>query len=416
MKKEAYKIHIIGAGISGLIAASVLEKNGFSPTIIEASDSFGGRVKTDIVSGYQLDHGFQVLLTAYPAAQKHLDFDALELQQFLPGAAILKKGKQTIIGDPLRDTSLFFSTLSSGIGSVSDKIKILKLNNILKKKSILEIFKEEEQTTLSYLQNFGFSTAVINDFFIPFFTGIFLETKLETSSRMFEFIYKMFGEGNAALPKNGIEAISKQLFDKLKNTTFKFNTKVTTIKDNEILVDGNTTKLQTHFTIVATDASYLIPNLNQPSQEWKSCNTLYFETEKRIIKKPLIGLISDENTLINNIFYHTSIKTNNTSKKELLSVTVVDDKGLSDDAIIIKVQEELEKHCGIDLCNFIKSYKIPMALPKLSNIQYEKLPSETRLTNSIFLAGDTQLNGSLNAAMISGEKAALGVINTILKN
>jgi hypothetical protein len=41
------------------------------------------------------------------------------------------------------------------------------------------------------------------------------------------------------------------------------------------------------------------------------------------------------------------------------------------------------------------------------------LPSETRLTTSVFLAGDTQLNGSLNAAMISGERAALGVVEAI---
>ena len=75
-------------------------------TIIEASDRLGGRVKTDVVDGYSLDHGFQVLLTAYPAAKKYLDFDALELQEFLPGSAIFKNGKQKIIGDPLRNISL----------------------------------------------------------------------------------------------------------------------------------------------------------------------------------------------------------------------------------------------------------------------------------------------------------------------
>ncbi|MGK0386243.1 MAG: hypothetical protein ACI849_000852 [Patiriisocius sp.] len=53
-----------------------------------------------------------------------------------------------------------------------------------------------------------------------------------------------------------------------------------------------------------------------------------------------------------------------------------------------------------------------MALPNLKDIQYEMLASETRLTETIFLAGDLQLNGSLNAAMIAGERAALGVIET----
>ena len=35
------KVHIIGAGISGLVAATVLEKNGFYPIILEATDRVG---------------------------------------------------------------------------------------------------------------------------------------------------------------------------------------------------------------------------------------------------------------------------------------------------------------------------------------------------------------------------------------
>jgi len=49
MTKKELKIHIIGAGVSGLIAARVLENHGFSPVIIEATDRVGGRVKTDLI-------------------------------------------------------------------------------------------------------------------------------------------------------------------------------------------------------------------------------------------------------------------------------------------------------------------------------------------------------------------------------
>ena len=412
MNREDYKIHIVGAGISGLIAAKVLEDHGFCPIVIESTESAGGRVKTDIIDGYQLDHGFQVLLTAYPAAKKYLDFKALDLQRFLPGAAIFTSGRQIVLGDPLRDLSLLFPTLFSGIGSWSDKLKILKLNHQLKKKALSDIFSEKEKTTLAYLQDFGFSTDMIDRFFKPFFFGIFLESDLETSSRMFEFVYKMFGEGYAALPKSGIGAIPKQLAKNLSKTTFEFNTAVASVKDGEILLE-NGTKLQTDYTIVAAEASSVIQNLSNQSTKWKSCDTLYFETDKRVIAKPLIGLITDDEALVNNIFYHTSIATTNTSKNQLLSVTVVKDHKLSEEALIARVSDELMEYCGIDSCTFLKRYKIPMALPKLDNLQYEMLPTETRLTTSIFLAGDTQLNASLNAAMISGERAALGVIESL---
>ncbi|MEZ7917450.1 MAG: FAD-dependent oxidoreductase [Patiriisocius sp.] len=410
MKQKSPSIHIIGGGISGLIAARVLEEHGLSATIIEATDRLGGRVKTDVVDGYNLDHGFQVLLTAYPAAKKYLDFDALELQKFLPGSAIFKNGKQKIIGDPLRNLSLLLPTLFSGIGTVNDKLKILALNRRLKKKSIQNIFAEKEQTTRVYLENIGFSEAIITNFFTPFFSGIFLENKLETSSRMFEFVYKMFGEGNAALPKDGIQAIPKQLFEKLKSTTIIFNTKVKSVENGSIKLESGEA-IKSNFTIIATQASGLVSNLKNQATLWKSCDTLYFEIAKREIKKPLIGLIAAPNTLINNIFYHTSLQTSATATKELLSVTVIDKQNLTNKQLVTEVQKELKELCNIDSCTFIKQYNIPMALPNLQDIQYEMLPSETRLTETIFLAGDTQLNGSLNAAMIAGERAALEVIN-----
>jgi protoporphyrinogen oxidase len=410
MKQKSPSIHIIGGGISGLIAARVLEEHGLSATIIEATDRLGGRVKTDVLDGYSLDHGFQVLLTAYPAAKKYLDFDALALQEFLPGSAIFKNGKQKIIGDPLRNLSLLLPTLVSGIGTVNDKLKILALNRRLKKKSIQNIFAEKEQTTISYLENIGFSETIITDFFIPFFSGIFLENKLDTSSRMFEFVYKMFGEGNAALPKDGIQAIPKQLFEKLKNTTCVFNTKVKSVENGSIILESGEI-IKSNFTIIATQASGLVSNLKNQATLWKSCDTLYFEVTKREIRKPLIGLIAAPNALINNIFYHTSLKTSATATKELLSVTVIDRQNLTNKQLVAEVQKELKELCNIDSCNFIKHYNIPMALPNLQDIQYEMLPSETRLTETIFLAGDTQLNGSLNAAMIAGERAALEVIN-----
>ena len=412
MDKSAYKIHIIGAGVSGLIAATVLENNGYSPTIIEASASVGGRVKSDTVQGYQLDHGFQVLLTSYPAAKKYLDFKPLALQELVPGATIFKNGKSQTIGDPLRNLSLVFPTLFASIGNFSDKLKILKLNRHLKKKSISAIFKTPETTTLAYLQKLGFSEAMLQDFFKPFFSGIFLEPNLDTSSRMFEFVYKMFGDGLAVIPKSGMQAISNQLKKGLKNTKIHFETPVKSVK-NEIITLQDGSEIESHFTIIATEASDLVANLKNQATAWKSCDTLYFETSKRTLQKPIIGLIADKNALINNLFYHSSVAMEMKGDKELLSVTVVKDHDLTAEKLVEKVAKELHVFCGIVHPKFIQHYQIKKALPKLSNLQYELSSTETKLTSSIFLAVYQLLNGSLNAAMIAGERAAMGVIGTL---
>jgi protoporphyrinogen oxidase len=412
LDRKDFKIYIVGAGVSGLVAAQVLENKGYHPIILEASDRAGGRVKTDIKKGFQLDHGFQVLLSSYPAAQKYLDFKALKLQKLKPGAVIFKKGKQQIIGDPLRDISVLFSTLFSGVGTFSDKFKIFQLNMKLKKKSIETIFSSNEISTKAYLQEFGFSSQIITQFFTPFFTGIFLENELTTSSRMFEFVFKMFGEGLAVLPKGGMEEISKQLVSNLKNTTFQYNTQVTSVSDEEIILHTGD-KLVSAATIIATDASKLVKNAPSKNLSWKSCQTLYFTANKRVIEKPMIGLVSREDSLINNIFYHTSVATHSNNTEELLSVTVVKEHQLSEEQLIATVTKQLKEECHIDTITFLEIYNIKRALPDLKDIKYEVTPSETQLSSGIFLAGDVQLNGSLNAAMIAGEKAALQVIASL---
>jgi hypothetical protein len=81
--------------------------------------------------------------------------------------------------------------------------------------------------------------------------------------------------------------------------------------------------------------------------------------------------------------------------------------------LVEKVITELQSKCSIAEVTFLKRYQIKKALPKLTNLQYEISSTETKLKSTLFLAGDQLLNGSLNAAMISGERAAMGVIQTL---
>ncbi|MEZ4935894.1 MAG: NAD(P)/FAD-dependent oxidoreductase, partial [Saprospiraceae bacterium] len=250
---------IIGGGLAGLTAANYLQQKNISYLLLEATDRVGGRVKTDLVDGYLLDRGFQVLLTAYPEAKRLLDYEKLNLQKFKPGAALLMpNGKIETIGDPLRDVSSLLPTLTSSAGNISDKLGILKMRSRLNDLSIEEIFSQKEKTTLEALQSdYGFSDKMTERFFRPFFSGIFLENNLATSRRMFDFVFKMFGEGHAAVPNEGMEAIPRQLAGNLPSENIRTNCKVELIEGNKVFINGGET-IQAKNILLATEATSLI--------------------------------------------------------------------------------------------------------------------------------------------------------------
>lgn len=402
-------IYIIGAGVSGLAAAITLKKAGYKAQILEQSSHLGGRVWTTVHKGQLLDHGFQVLLDQYPAAQEFLDLAALKLNRFSPASVVFIDGKKHIIGDASRDLSYAWSTLIAGVGSLGDKWKVFTLSRKLKQKSLSDIFSSPEQTTLEYLKAYGFSNQMIQRFFKPFYTGIFLETELQTSSRMFEFVFKMFSEGNATIPAAGIQAIPQQMADQLDQENILLNTAVKQVLGNTIELSNGTT-IKSDYTIIATPAAGLVPNLPQTDSKWHSVQTLYFDTDDHGFDKPVIGLIAGENCLSNNFHFLNNIFENH---KKVISVSVIKSHNLTTDKLEVQVRKELLDQANIKAGDLIKIMEIKKALPVLESIQYAMTPTETQLNQYVFLAGDQLSNGSLNAAMLNGKAAAQAVISKI---
>ncbi|MDO9553828.1 NAD(P)/FAD-dependent oxidoreductase [Rhodonellum sp.] len=401
------KVYIVGAGISGLIAAYELERAGISPVILEASDGVGGRVRTDDVNGFLLDRGFQVLLTAYPEAIRYLDYQELHLKTFDPGAVVMKPGNLFTIHDPLRQPSKVINMAFSPVGTLKDKIKIFLLTQSLKKKSEEEIFAEPSMSTLKFLQQYGFSEKIIENFFKPFFKGIFLEENLETSSRMFKFVFKMFGIGNAAVPELGMQAIPNQLSQKLQKTTIKLNTPVEKIEGNQIILKSGERILADKI-IIATRPDLLLPQLSGQFKPDRKVINLYFSLEKSFMISPMIALVPDESFLSNNLVFMTDVSPAYSKEgKALLSVSVIKNVGV-DDSLAKKIAIEMEALTGIKSEHFkwIKTYEIQEALPDLDDLQNSIPFSNTKIMDGVFLAGDYLLNGSINAAMTSGRKAA----------
>lgn len=403
-------ITIIGAGISGLTAAVYLHQKGYSIQILEASDRVGGRIKTDLIDGFRLDRGFQVLLTEYPETKALLDYKKLNLKRFLPGATVLYDGGQFEIADPFRRPSASFATIFAPVGSLKDKLNTFFLKNKLVKISIPTIFKQTEIETSAQLKKYGFTPKMIDRFYKPFFSGIFLENDLKTSSNMFDFVMKMFSEGDAALPELGMEEIPKQLLAMLPENSVQYNVKVTAVENNKIICE-NGTIVASDKIIIATEAiglaSHYIPTAKQKFQQ---VSNVYFEAKTAPTQKAVVVLNAGKHKKwANNLTVLSNISSAYApSGKVLLSISYNGIPAIDDATLAQNMKTELKPWYGnqVDDWKLLKTYRINYALPNQEKVSNEVLDSEMKIGKHLFICGDYLMNGSINAAMKSGRLVA----------
>ena len=403
-------ITIIGAGISGLTAAVYLQRKGFKIQILEASDHAGGRIKTDLVDGFRLDKGFQVLLTEYPETKALLDYEKLNLKRFLPGATVLYENGQFEIADPFRRPSALFSTVFAPVGTLKDKINTFFLKNKLVKISVPSIFNQIETETILQLKKYGFSAKMIDRFYKPFFSGIFLENDLKTSSNMFDFVMKMFSEGDAAIPELGMEEIPKQLVAMLPKDSIQYNMKVNAIENNKIICE-NGKLVETDIIIIATEAIGLASNyISKSKQNFHQVTNVYFEAKIAPTQKAVVVLNAAANKKwVSNLTVLTNVsKKYSSDERVLISVSLNGNPTVDDETLAKNMQLELKNWYGNQVNNWkiIKVYRINYALPNQKKVRNEVLNSELELDKNVFICGDHLMNGSINAAMKSGRLVA----------
>lgn len=278
-EEDAVSVCVIGGGVSGLLAAQTAAKNipkEERVVLLEGSPTLGGRVQSDVTEdGYVLDRGFAVFIKEYPMAQQVLDYDSLQLKEFLPGALVKLKGRTMArVSDPLRQvdipslTESTFQALVAPVGSLEDKLRLLPLFAHVIFRDIDDLFREKETDTLTCLkERWGFSDDMIEKFFSPFLEGIYLVPLSQQSSRMFHFVLKMFSQGAAALPQGGIGEVAGQLQEKATESGVELRTGATVTRIDAADSDGmlkvyfanletkkkGLTKLRAKSVILATD-------------------------------------------------------------------------------------------------------------------------------------------------------------------
>ncbi|MDI1242820.1 MAG: NAD(P)/FAD-dependent oxidoreductase [bacterium] len=400
---------IIGAGIAGLTCAKYLKDKGVDALILEASDAVGGRVRTDVVRGFKLDRGFQVLLTSYPEAVKLLNYSDLRLNNLPSGARIRNGDDFFVMPNPLKDILTAPQAFFSPVGSLLDKLRVLQLN--LETRNAVEpefSSLDSNSSTLSFLKDYGYSDRMINRFFRPFFGGVFLERELKTNSRYFKFLYSLFAKGAVAVPQNGMQAIPEQIAGRLSPHQIRLNVPVINISGRTVYLESGET-IEADQIVLATDAWAAAKLLGEESSvEFNSTVCLYFESDVplKLDGPPYLVINSNADEIIDHLLISSDVAPSYApAGKTLISVSIVGSKDIADDNLEKSVLAELVEWFGPENAwQHLKTYRIRQALPQF--FQSSSVAHSLIINDYTYRCGDYTAYPSLNAAMKTGREVA----------
>ena len=405
-------ILIIGAGLAGLSCARHLSDAGISFQIIEASDSIGGRVRTDQHDGFHLDRGFQVLLTAYPEAQRTLDYHALDLKKFTPGSFSWFAGRMNKLIDPWRTPGGWREAFKSDFGTLMDKLRILRLRSQVRRSSIEQIFQRPETSTKDALQTGGFSEEFVHRFFRPFFGGILLDGELKSSSRMFEFIFKMLSEGDIVVPAAGMGAISAQIASHLPENSIRLNTQAESLHENALTLAGGES-LTARAIVVAADGPSAAQLVGEAEPASRSVTCFYYSADEPPVPEPMLVLNGDGAGPVNNFAVISQVAPSYApAGKSLISVSVLGTQQLTEQQLGGFIIAQMKNWFGPTARSwqYLRNYRIPHAQPQQFPGALEPAQRPVRIRPGVYLCGDHRDNASIHGAMVSGRRAAEAVL------
>ncbi len=407
------KVIIVGAGLAGLSCARRLMENNIPFLVLEANQRIGGRLKTDYLDGFILNHGFQVLQTAYPEARRILNYDQLALKPFWPGAIVRVNGKFHRIADPARRPRDLWSTLAAPIGTMGDRLKILRMAQEVRRKSPSEIFQGQDISTLEFLQSRSFSEKMIQRFWIPFFAGVCLDPGIKASSRVFQYVLKVFAEGDVALPARGMAAIVDQLAERLPVERIRTGERVESVHPQGVVLASGET-IEASAVVLASEGPETARMVGDKAKEGSRGEfCLYFAAQTPPIDVPFLVLNGEGVGRVNSLTVPSIVApTYAPSGQHLVSVVVLGYPATDSSGVEAAVRNELGEWFGtvVNEWRHLKTYGIKHALPAQSPPLPDPTLASKPIKPGIFICGEYGSVPGIQWALLSGRRAAEAIL------
>ena len=376
---------VIGAGLAGLSAALTLQDAGAEVTVLESSDRAGGRVASDLIDGFILDRGFQLLNLNYPEVKRWGINQELDFRQAPRSVRVSFDSDYVSLGDPRSD---FFPVFSTKTGSLPSKLSFIKY---LLSKPL------QTESVEAHLLRCG-TADLYQKVLKPFLQGVFLADPARVSAVVGREIIGSFISGRSGIPADGVGALPLALAKRVKN--LHLNTRVEAIRDKTVITSNG--EFQTEKIILATDLTTAGQLLGSDQvNPLLSSITWYHATDKAPTETAQLVLDSQHRGPAVNSIVISNLSSKYAPKgQSLISSTTISHASESE------VRRHLALMWGTNTGDwrFLAKYEIHSALPLFA--PGADRANSLRVSENVYRAGDYLTAPSQNGALLSGRLAA----------
>lgn len=407
------EVIVVGAGLAGLMCATTLQRSGVDVMVIDGADEVGGRIRTDVVDGFLMDRGFQVLNPAYPAVQQHIDVEALGLQMLGSGAGVLREdGRLSIVADPLREPEHIMDVLRSGLLDPAELLALVKWG-LPALGPVSRLTSAEDVTRADAMADAGLTGGPLRRVVDAFVAGVVLEDDGSTSNGFTQLLMRMFALGSPGLPQRGMRALPEQLAQRLEHPV-RTGLSVEAVREGpqggaEVMAGGQT--LSADLVVVATGAGAADALVGIPAPRMKGVVTDWFTMDEA--PTDLDMLIVDgrhaPGPIKNTALITAAAPSYAPPGQHLVQTSVLMPEGSQPlDLDTVRVHASQMYGVATDDWRHIHRHEVHHALPA------QEVPLQMRkpmqVSAHVIACGDHMDTASIQGAMVSGQRAARGYL------
>lgn len=411
-----HDVVVVGAGLAGLRCAGLLAARGLDVVVLETADAVGGRQRTDIIDGFRLDRGFQVLNPAYPALRRSVDLDALALGSFPVGVRVRTTDGVSELRHPLRHPLSIATSLRSGLVSARDAVALARWAGPAMVRPLSRLARNDltlgEGWDAAGLRG-PLRTAVLE----PFLAGVLAESDGETSNAFARLLVRYFAFGRPGLPAQGIAALPEQLAAHARTAGADIRLDARTDRVSSHgggirvdLTDGDSVGASRVVVAVSPDAVAGLTGLAAPATN--GLQTWWFAATEPPTRSALLTVDGrvGRGPVVNSVVMTHTVPSYAPAGRHLIAATCLLPHGSAptDEG---DVRRHLGEIWGTDISawEIIRRDDIIDALP--AQPAPLSAPRSPRYAKRSYIAGDHRDTASIQGALASGERAARAVLS-----